>query len=298
MSARASLSDAPTGILNIDKPLGPTSHDVVRKLRWLLEMKRVGHAGTLDPLASGVLVVASGRATRLLEYVVGQPKVYLAEVRLGQTSSTYDGEGEISPAQPVQLSWAEVEATLSSFRGTIQQIPPMHSAVKKDGQPLYRLARKGEEVERAAREVTVYELEVVSWEAPLLQLRIACSAGTYIRSLAHDLGRALGCGGYLSGLQRTAVGSFTIERAISLDSLTRENIANHIQPLDKAVAHLPCLETEQDEAVALANGQRILRRPQDPDTNLVRAYDPDGAFIGIVVANRAQWKPHKIFYQP
>lgn len=298
MSAGSTPSEATTGILNIEKPVGPTSHDVVRRLRWLLEMKRVGHAGTLDPLASGVLVIAAGRATRLLEYVVGQRKHYLAEIRLGQTSTTYDGEGEISAAQAVAVSLAEIEAALSTFRGTIQQIPPMHSAVKQDGQPLYELARKGQEVERAARTVTIYELEIVQWESPVLKLRIACSAGTYIRSLAHDLGQSLGCGGYLSGLQRTAVGTFTIADAVSPNSLTRNNVADFVQPPDRAVAHLPRLDTGAAAAEALVNGRRIRRQEEDPDADVVRAYGPSGEFIGIVVARDAEWKPHKIFYQP
>ena len=298
MSARSTSSEAVTGILNIDKPVGPTSHDVVRKLRWLLDKKRVGHAGTLDPLASGVLVVAAGRATRLLEYVVGQRKRYLAEIRLGQTSTTYDGEGEISPAQAVNASQDEIETTLSAFRGAIKQIPPMHSAVKQKGRPLYELAREGREVERAARAVTVYELEIVRWQSPVLQLRIVCSAGTYIRSLAHDLGQSLGCGGYLSGLQRTAVGTFTIADAISPNSLTRNNVADFVQPPDRAVAHLPRLDTQAPAADALVNGRRIRRQEEDPDADVVRAYGPSGEFIGIVVARDAEWKPHKIFYQP
>lgn len=297
MSARSTSSEAVTGILNIDKPVGPTSHDVVRKLRWLLDTKRVGHAGTLDPLASGVLVIAAGRATRLLEYVVGQRKRYLAEIRLGQSSTTYDGEGEISAAQTVAVSVAEIEAALSTFRGTIQQIPPMHSAIKQDGRPLYELARKGQEVERAARTVTIYELEIVQWESPVLKLRIVCSAGTYIRSLAHDLGQVLGSGAYLSGLQRTAVGTFTIADAISPDALSRENVAGYVQPPDRAVAHLPRLDVSSEATIALANGRQISCEPGDPEADLARAYDPVGEFIGIVVSRKTQWKPHKIFYQ-
>ena len=298
MSAGSSFRETGAGIFNINKSVGPTSHDVVRKMRWLLETKRVGHAGTLDPLASGVLVIAAGRATRLLEYVVGQPKIYLAQVRLGQTSTTYDGEGEISPARPVSTSRAEIEAALSTFRGEIEQIPPMHSAVKKGGKPLYELARKGEEVERAARAVTIYALEIVEWEPPLLRLHVACSAGTYIRSLAHDLGQVLGCGGYLSGLQRTAVGGFTIDDAVSPDSLTRENVGGYAYPPDRAVAHLPRLDTDAEEATALAHGRKIRQHAGDPEGEIVRAYGPDDAFIGILVAQQRQWKPHKIFHQP
>lgn len=298
MSARSTFSETDTGILNVDKPVGPTSHDVVQKARWLLETKRVGHAGTLDPLASGVLVLAAGRATRLLEYVAGQPKVYLAQVHLGQTSSTYDGEGEISPQQPVRVGRQEIEEALSHFRGTIQQIPPMHSAVKKDGRPLYQLARKGQEVEREAREVTIYELEIVSWDSPVLELRIGCSAGTYIRSLAHELGQELACGGYLAGLQRTAVGRFTIENSVSLETLTRENVTRYLQPLDAAIDHLPRIDLTAEAATDLVNGRQTPRDAEVQDATVVRAYNPAGEFVGLVVPRQSRWKPHKIFYQP
>lgn len=297
MATHFPLAGSEAGILNINKPVGPTSHDIVRKVRWLLETKRVGHAGTLDPLAGGVLVLAAGRATRLLEYVVGRPKIYLADVKLGQTSTTYDGEGELSAPQPVTVQAGEIEEALAHFRGTIEQVPPMHSAVKKDGRPLYQLARKGEEVERAAREVTIYELECIRWAPPLLRLRVTCSAGTYIRSLAHDLGSALGSGAYLAGLERTAVGSFTLADAVSMEALTRENVAAHIQPMDKAVAHLPRLEVTAEAADDLVNGRRIPRDVGHPEASLARAYDPAGAFIGVVVPRDGQWKPHKILFQ-
>lgn len=298
MNARSSFSETGTGVLNVDKPVGPTSHDVVQKVRRLLETKRVGHAGTLDPLASGVLVLATGRATRLLEYVVGQPKVYLAKIRLGQTSTTYDGEGNVSDPQPVNTRREEIEEALARFRGTIRQIPPMHSAVKKDGRPLYQLARKGQEVERAAREVTIYELEIVTWDSPVLELTVTCSAGTYIRSLAHDLGQELEYGGYLNGLRRTAVGRFTLEQSATLDALTRENVLEYLQSPDTAVAHLPRLDVSAEAATDLVNGRRIPRNSPAEDTQVARAYDPAGEFVGLVIPHQSHWKPHKIFSQP
>ncbi|MFW5942793.1 MAG: tRNA pseudouridine(55) synthase TruB, partial [Chloroflexota bacterium] len=197
------------GLLNVDKPLHLTSHDVVARVRRLCDTRRVGHAGTLDPLASGVLVLAVGRATRLLEYVVGQPKEYQARVRLGQETNTYDGEGEITAQRPVPVTRADVEQALQQFRGDIAQIPPMYSALKKGGKRLYELARQGKEVEREARRVTIYDLEILTWDRPVLTVRVRCSTGTYIRSLAHDLGQALGTGAYLSGLRRTAIGAFS-----------------------------------------------------------------------------------------
>lgn len=284
------------GILSIDKPLNLTSHDVVQTVRRLAGIRRVGHAGTLDPLATGVLVLAVGRATRLLEYVVALPKTYEARVRLGQVSNTYDGEGQIVEEHPVTAGGIDIEAALERFRGTIEQIPPMHSALRKGGQRLYELARKGVEVEREAREVTVYELTLVQWEPPVATLRVVCSTGTYIRSLAHDLGQALGCGAYLAGLRRTAVGSFTVDEAASLDALSGGELPAHLQGADAAVQHLPRLDVSQEAAARLAQGQWLPRRAEEPEAALVRAHDPSGRFVGIVAAEGAQWRPRKILY--
>ena len=285
------------GILSLDKPLNLTSHDVVQKVRRLTGIRRVGHAGTLDPLATGVLVLALERATRLLEYVMALPKTYEARVRLGEISNTYDGEGQIVEERPVTADADAIEAALKQFRGTIEQVPPMYSAIRKGGQRLYELARKGVEVEREAREVTVYELTLLQWQSPDATLRVVCSTGTYIRSLAHDLGQTLGCGGYLAGLQRTAVGSFTAAGATPLDELTRANWESRLQPADAAVRHLRRLAVSQEAAERLAHGQWLPRREGEPEADLVRAYDPAGDFVGVVAAEGAQWRPRKIFYQ-
>jgi tRNA pseudouridine55 synthase len=286
------------GILNIDKPLGVTSHDVVGQVRRVAGMRRVGHGGTLDPLASGVLVVALGVATRLLEYVTGQPKSYEAVVRLGQTSATYDAEGDLSPGRPPgELQLAQLEEALAQFRGPIDQAPPMYSAVKRGGQPLYKLARQGIEVAREPRRVTIYELELVGWSAPDLHLHVRCSAGTYIRSLAHDLGAALGTGGYLAALRRSAVGPFTIATSIPLDTLNPENLVQQLLPLDSAVAHLPRLDVDETAAVRLRQGQRVPRETGADGVELARVYGPDGDLAGIVTAAEGEWQPHKIFSQ-
>jgi tRNA pseudouridine55 synthase len=284
------------GILCVDKPLELTSHDVVDSVRGLAGIRRVGHAGTLDPLAGGVLVLALGRATRLLEYVVGQPKTYEARLRLGQISDTYDGEGNIVNGQPANVTRQDLQEALSQFRGTIRQVPPMHSALKREGKPLYELARRGLEVEREAREVTIYELDDVDWDPPFATLHVVCSTGTYVRSLAHDLGQALGCGAYLSGLQRTAVGTFTLENAVPLAALTVDNLADHLRPPDRAVAHLPRLDVTDEAAQGLANGRWLPRRDDEPSRDVVRAYDSEGTFVGVVVAEGQQWRPKKIFY--
>lgn len=294
------------GLLNVDKPLHLTSHDVVARVRRLCDTRRVGHAGTLDPLASGVLVLAVGRATRLLEYVVGQPKEYQARVRLGQETNTYDGEGEITAQRPVPVTRADVEQALQQFRGDIAQIPPMYSALKKGGKRLYELARQGKEVEREARRVTIYDLEILTWDRPVLTVRVRCSTGTYIRSLAHDLGQALGTGAYLSGLRRTAIGAFSVQDAAPLADLTADNIGSHLLPPDRAVAHLPRLVLSEADALRLAQGQRLTQSQRLPsradgeegEETLAGAYDEQGRFVGVVQAEEGRWRPRKIFYEP
>lgn len=284
------------GILCIDKPTGLTSHDVVSRVRLLTDTRKVGHGGTLDPLASGLLVLGIGRATRLLEYILGQPKEYQALVRLGQTSSTYDGEGEIVDSGPVDVSESDLFAMLARFRGQIRQVPPMYSALKRKGKPLYELARQGVAVEREAREVTIYELETLSYEPPDVTLHIKCSGGTYIRSLAHDLGQALNSGAYLAGLRRTAVGLFQLNEAAPLQTLTADILLKHLQAMDSAVIHLPRLEVPGADAVRLANGQRIGRKADEPAEELVRVYDDENRFVGIARQEGDRWRPQKIFY--
>src|SRR5215207_3710637 len=193
------------GFLNIDKPLRMTSHDVVAQVRRKFKLKRVGHAGTLDPLATGVLVVCLGAATRLSEYVMDSTKQYRARVTLGVTTTTYDAEGDVVQQREAgHITRKMVEAALPQFTGEIDQLPPMYSAIKKGGRKLYEIARAGETIELTPRRITIYGLEIVEWSPPECVLDVTCSAGTYIRSLAFDLGKALGVGAYLSGLVRTA----------------------------------------------------------------------------------------------
>jgi tRNA pseudouridine55 synthase len=258
-------------------------------------MRRVGHAGTLDPLATGVLLVCLGRATRLVEYLTGQPKTYEAVIRMGQATDTYDAEGTITAERPVTFTKADLAQALAQFRGEIEQVPPMYSAIKQDGQPLYKLARQGIEVERPSRRVTIYKLEVLDWQPPFLSLRIVCSKGTYIRSLAHDLGEILGCGGHIAALRRTAVGDFALDTAVLLDDLTPDNLENYLLPMDTAVSHLPRLDLPDPDANRLLMGQTVSRQPEQPAAELVRAYGADGRFIGVVRANEAVWQAHKMF---
>jgi tRNA pseudouridine55 synthase len=283
------------GILNIDKPQGITSHDVVNHLRRLSSIRRVGHAGTLDPLATGVLLLCIGRATRLAEYLIGRPKSYLAAVRLGQVTDSYDAEGEIVSEQEVSVSEEEIIEALSTFRGTIQQKAPAFSAIKQQGTPLYKLAREGKRVDAPLREVHIYDLELLAWQKPYAHIRVTCSAGTYIRSLAHDLGQNLGCGGHITALRRIAIGDFHVQQAVALDDLEQRNWMDYLQPSDSAVRHLPRLDLTLDEARHLQLGRRIPREEAHPDAGLVRAYEPDGRFLGIVISRDSGWQPHKMF---
>ena len=290
------MSNPVEGLLCIDKPSGDTSHDVVNAVRRQAKIRRVGHAGTLDPLATGLLVVCLGRATRLLEYLVGQPKRYLATVELGRETDTYDAEGEITAEAPVDVTQEQLSAALDDFRGTISQLAPAYSAVKVGGQPLYRRARSGEVVERPARTVTIYQLDLLDWRDTRLELRVHCSSGTYIRSLAHDLGQKLGCGAFLAGLRRTDVGSFSLADAVPLSELNGTEWRRHLRPSDSAVGHLARLDLTDDEARALYYGQPIGRLNEHPQASPARAYDEQGCFVGIVAAEADQWRARMIFY--
>ncbi|MEJ2746347.1 MAG: tRNA pseudouridine(55) synthase TruB [Anaerolineae bacterium] len=284
------------GVLSIDKPGGMTSHDVIQRVRRLTNIRRIGHAGTLDPLATGVLLLCVGRAARLVEYLVGQDKVYEATVRLGQTTNTYDAEGEVVAERPFShITPGQIEQTLSQFRGPIQQRPPRYSAIKKDGQPLYKLARAGIDVEPPLREVTIYALEIEAVDLPEVRLRVSCSSGTYVRSLAHDLGQALGCGGHVTALRRVAVGDFAVETAVPLDQLTETNWQDYLLASDTAVAHLPRLNLSAAATTQLQNGQRPPRPDNQPPASLLRAYDPAGQFIGTITAHEEYLQARKIF---
>ena len=286
------------GLICIDKPAGQTSHDTVNAIRRLTGIRRVGHAGTLDPLATGLLLVCVGRATRLLEYLVGQPKTYFATVQLGLQTTTYDAEGEITAELPVEIGQGELAAALDNFRGTISQLAPIYSAVKVDGQPLYRRARRGETIERPARTVTIHALDLLGWHDSLLELRINCSSGTYIRSLAHDLGQTLGCGAYLAGLRRTVIGPFSLADAQPLSDLAPHDWRRHLRPSDSAVQHLARLDLSTEEALTLYHGQKLQRRPGQTEESPARAYDERDRFVGIAIGDSQNWRAKKIFYQP
>ncbi|MFH1086229.1 MAG: tRNA pseudouridine(55) synthase TruB [Chloroflexota bacterium] len=289
-----------TGVLNVNKPGGWTSHDVVAKLRRIVGQRRMGHAGTLDPLATGVLLVCLGRATRVTDYLADAAKTYEATLRLGLSTDTWDADGEIVAEWPVPaFGLDELEAALAPFRGPIAQVPPIYSALKRDGQPLYRLARKGIEVNLAPRPVEIYRLQVVAWQSPDLTLAICCSKGTYVRSLANDLGAALGTGAHVAALSRTAVGPFTLADAASLaaliDPAAPQAWQRHLLPLERALAHLPRVEVDAEAAQRLRVGAAVpLDLPPDPAPRW--AYDDSGRLIAIVQPSAAPglWRPVKV----
>lgn len=287
------------GLLNVDKPAGPTSHDIVARVRRGTGVRKVGHAGTLDPMATGVLVLCLGAATRLSEFVMASRKVYWARVRFGVETNTYDAEGAVVAEKAVALDRAAVEAALAPFRGTIGQVPPMFSAVQQGGRRLYDLARAGQEVPREARSVTIDRLALTDWEPPFASLEVACSPGTYIRSLAHDLGQALGTGAHLAALRRAASGRFTVEDAVSWDTLQAamadESWPRYILSADLAVADLPLLALDTAQAGAIRQGQSIFAEASPDAGPLARAYDESGAFLAVLERRGAVWKPHKVF---
>jgi tRNA pseudouridine55 synthase len=233
-----------------------------------------------------------------VEYLVGQKKRYRATVRLGQETNTYDAEGEIVSDIPVDVTYDELSAALARFRGQIWQQPPPFSAIKVDGQPLYKRARRGEVTVTSARQVTVFELNLISWESPLVELELTCSSGTYVRSIAHDLGRDLGCGGYIARLHRVSIGEFSDNESVPLDGLNRENWQKYLMNMDVTVKHLPRIDVPVELAIKLSHGQSVPANDGGEETNLVRAYDDEGSFVGIAVLDGDRWRAKKIFYQP
>jgi tRNA pseudouridine55 synthase len=293
-----------SGILNVDKPSGLTSHDVVALVRRAARQRKVGHAGTLDPMATGVLLVCLDKATRVTEYLMASPKTYDAAIRLGVTTTTDDAEGEILAQSQVEVPYTEIERTVQQFVGRIEQVPPVYSALKRGGQRLYKLARRGQVPELLPRLVEIHALQVKEWSPPVLHVQVRCGPGTYIRALARDLGQSLGCGAHLASLRRMASGRFTVEQAISPQQIETAfasgTAAELLYPIDAAVADLPALYLDAATSLRLVAGQPIVG-----DAGLVaagplaRAYAPDRQFIAIVAwdPEMAGWRPRKVFAQ-
>ena len=269
------------GILVIDKSAGWTSQDVAAKLRGVFHERRVGHGGTLDPMATGVLPVFIGRATRAAEFLESAEKEYVAGLRLGVVTDTQDTSGTVLETNSVCVTRAQLEAALRQFLGPIEQIPPMYSAIKINGQKLYELARRGQEVARRPRSITIHALELLEGEGADWTVRVRCSKGTYVRTLCHDLGRALGCGGCMSSLRRTRAGSFTLAQAVTmqqvLDFAAGQDPQQLLMPVDAVFAAHPPLIVTLGQAAKLKNGAQVKDWQFQPGT--YRVYAEDGNFL-------------------
>jgi tRNA pseudouridine55 synthase len=293
------------GVFNVDKATGMTSMDVVRQIKRLCSQRHVGHGGTLDPDATGVLPICLGQATRLMQYLVDGDKDYLATFRLGVATDTYDAQGQITDERdPSNVTLEGLEAALDKFRGTIQQRPPMYSALKRQGQRLYQLARAGVEVERESRTVEVMRLDLVQWEPPSATLSIRCSRGMYVRSLAHDVGQDLGCGAHLSQLRRLRTGPFNIEQAVSLNqtksALEDGSWADLLYPPDFIAVNLNAVAVNEAEERQIRNGQPARLTPRThfaQHMQSCRGYNADGRFVAMVRFNKPLrlWQPVKVF---
>ncbi len=292
------------GILNINKPAGKTSFGIVAMVKRLSGERRAGHAGTLDPDATGVLPVCLGRGTRIVEFLMDTTKAYRAEIELGIATDTYDSSGQITRrGDPSRTGRAKIEKTLQSFRGSIQQTPPMYSAVKHRGQPLYKLARAGIEVERKSRPVKIHRLEIVDWQTPVVTLEIECSKGTYIRSLAHDLGQELGCGAHLKNLIRTRCGVFNIEDAVPMsrleDAFRNGYWEQYVYPVDIVLQDYNAVVVDDADEEAIKNGSPLVMEhdtDSSPKQKYCRAYALDGRFLCILqyVPDKGIWQPRKV----
>jgi tRNA pseudouridine55 synthase len=298
------LKNAISGILVLDKPVGLTSHDVVDHIRRGTGIRRAGHTGTLDPRASGVLVILVGPAVRLSEFVSASDKRYQAILRLGNATDTYDAEGRFTrqPATtPVDVTEEQFNEVLQRYVGEIEQTPPAFSAVKVHGRKAYEMARQGEEVELAPRKINVYHLEVLEWAPPEVVIDVHCSSGTYVRSLANDVGIALGCGAYLVGLRRTKSGRFSLRDATPLkkleDAFAAGNWYQYLIPAAEALAEWTAVELSPDEVDEVKHGHRV-KAAVDAKAGLVRGVSMAGELIAILDLDEVtmEWQPKKVFF--
>jgi tRNA pseudouridine55 synthase len=287
------------GALLVDKPVGASSNFVLQKCKKLLEARKAGHAGTLDPLASGLLIALFGEATKFAGLLLESEKEYMATLKLGARTSTGDAEGEVLETQPVSVSEGQVREALDRFRGEIEQVPPMHSALKHAGTPLYKLARRGESVERAPRRVRILDLELLRHENPLVELRVRCSKGTYVRTLAEDIGAALGTGAHLIALRRTGSGRFQVDDAVALPALEAMALSQRrgrLLPMDSLLSQLPRVELDAASEARLRNGQALQMSALPEGVSAV--YGPGGALIGLGRAESGTLRPLRLTQVP
>lgn len=291
------------GVLLLDKGIGLSSNDALIRAKRLFLAQKAGHTGTLDPLASGLLPLCFGEATKFSQDLLEADKTYEATMRLGIRTSTGDAEGEVLETRPVEVGMPEIEAALARFRGPISQVPPMYSALKRDGKPLYEYARAGQVVERAAREVTIHALDLLDAALPDVTFRVTCSKGTYVRTLAEDIGAALGCGAHLVALRRTGVGALTLEHAITLALLeaTEATVRDaFLRPVDALLSTLTPLYLEVEAARRFQQGQRLrlddrLGEGRVTDLGRVRVYrEQDGMLLGVARADNGVLSPERL----
>ena len=271
------------GIFLLDKPLGFSSNQALQKIKWLLQAAKAGHTGTLDPLATGLLPLCFGEATKFAHYLTEADKTYIATIKLGATTTTGDAEGEVLTTSPVNVSHAEFERVCQQFIGEISQTPPMYSALKHEGKALYEYARAGVEIERQARLVTVHDIKVDSFAADVAVITVTCSKGTYIRTLAEDIGKQLGCGAHLIGLRRTATAGYDVSQALTLEqfeAMSDEERLAALAPPDSAVQYLPAITLDADSACYLLQGQAVWRSGAIP-AGLLRLYSEQQVFLGL-----------------
>lgn len=282
------------GIVIVDKPQGWTSQDVTAKLRGVFHERRIGHGGTLDPMATGVLPVFVGRATRAVEFFESAEKEYEAGLLLGRVTNTQDTTGEVLETRPADVSREQVAAVLARFTGPQEQIPPMYSAVKIGGKKLYQLARQGREVERKPRSITIFALDLLDGEGQAFRIRVRCSKGTYIRTLCHDIGQALGCGGCMSSLRRTAAGRFSLADSVPLEALiAAEDPARYLLPVDTLFADLPARTLTAAQVKPCRNGAAIPMA----GAGKCRVYGPDGEFLMVGRLERGRLLTEKSFFE-
>ena len=299
------IKNAISGALVVDKPVGMTSHDVVQAIRNGTGLRRAGHTGTLDPRASGVLVILVGPAVRLSEYVSASDKRYQAIIRLGGSTDTFDAEGLVTLTKdPVSVTEAQFEEALKTFVGEIEQTPPPYSAVKVQGRKAYEMAREGEPVELAPRKITVHHLEVLEWTPPEVVIDVHCSSGTYVRSLANDLGVMLGCGAYLIGLRRTKSGRFSLRDSVPLrklqEAFTAGNWYQYLIPAAEALGDWPAIELSPDEVEGVRHGHRV-KVVGDPTETKVRGVSTQGELVALMEITVSEdgtreWQPKKVFF--
>ena len=295
------------GFINLFKPPGITSMDALRQIKRITgQRQKVGHGGTMDPLARGVLPVCFGQATRLMDHIVGGVKRYRVEITLGVATSTYDAEGEVTKTNdPQSVTRGMVEESLEPWIGVVQQTPPMYSAIKIDGKRLYKLARAGIEVERESRSVEIHDIQIIEFATPKLVLEVECGKGTYIRSLAHDVGEALGCGGHVADLERLLCGGFPVEEAVTLEQIEEavdgpDGWQQYLFPVDRVLMGLKSISLGRQAEEHLRHGQSVsLGRPELETGYLeeCRAYNSDGVFMALVRFDRPtnSWQPVKVF---